>query len=175
MDTLIVGVVGALVGIVGTLITSWFTTRYTKSTDAKTLLLLKIDESVNDSVKFFFSISFYATDTNFDSTKSLEQYAEKVTITRWIGVAKVLGNEDLAKALQRLSDEIWAYYDMLVNTRTLLDEKKIVDKNAVVGEKKGSGISPISKEIHALIAQELIRVYPRRLERAWKWLREKVS
>jgi hypothetical protein len=45
MDTLIVG---ALIGIVVTLISSWFTARVNKSADTKTQLLLKIDDWVNE-------------------------------------------------------------------------------------------------------------------------------
>lgn len=142
MDTLI----GAVIGIVATLLATWFATRMDKSTSAKTQLLLKIDDWVNDVVKVIGKMYWKGRTTHNIPDKLLEDCA-RLQSNEYVGVSKALKNKCLVNSLDSFRsniDTLMAYFESSATETNLIDMTKQIKVSA--------------EEVHKVIAQELIRI-----------------
>lgn len=91
----------------------------------------------------------------------VEEYANKITIARWTGVAKLIGNNDLANALEVLSNEIREHFKLVVKLKAKrANNTDLSYEELEEGSKKGDIIRNKIQEIHTLIAKELLRIAP---------------
>jgi hypothetical protein len=178
MDTLIVG---ALLGLVISLITGWLTARVNKSTDTRTQLLIKIDDYANELNNVYQSGLQVLIDSSFVFIEWSKDFYRILNPHRWNGVAEALGNNELIIALDDYHSKHEVYYTVIqsiaeINTKqdySNEDQKKLDDKYIEL-ENVASELGSKAERVHRLIAKEMLRILPSWPERVWLWIKSKV-
>ena len=151
--------------IIGALFT-WIGTRWSKSTDTRILLLLKIDDATNEAENLFKSGVQTIGEKEFDRMKWMKEL-HKLNPRRWIGIAQALGNYDLTIALSNYQNKTFNFYELVrvINELKLKkdfsseDSKSYTEKLAEFVN-TGEELGKLSEEVHRLIAKEMIRIFP---------------
>jgi hypothetical protein len=171
MDTLIVG---AFIGIVATLIGTWFDARYKKSTDTRTQLLLNMDDWVNDMIQACNSL-YWKTRTR-KPIMDTNEVIIKLSSERWIGVAGGLKIKPLSDKLIHFTSVIIENFNMYVKYIKIaanignIDEIPLDDLYKNLNE-----ITLEADDIHKIITIELLRILPSWPERVWLWIKGKIK
>jgi hypothetical protein len=176
MDTLIVG---AVIGIVATLIGTWFDARYRQSTDTRIQLLLKIDDWVNDLILFCDSAYWKLLDDKevFQITLEVRQDFKKRMTRRCLGIARALRHDCLISQIQELHSKSSAFIDTLDDLITYTHNNPKHEermKRLETLREELSDVVGVAENVHTQIAEEMMRIFPRWPKRLWNWIKSKV-
>jgi len=173
MDTLIVGV---LLGLMISLITTWITTRIHKSIDSRMQLLKNLETWVSEFNEKCNAAYFKYKNINKNFYDEINEDMSGHHIIGYAGVAKAFKNDELIQALNRHDASTVKFRDSMFKLAIMyeVEEKPFFGGQLGIIERNLHELKVAAEDIHRIIAEERMRIFPKWPERVWLWLRRNI-